>query len=133
MDALDQALELELCRRNPAYFIHHYGQLYDSAAKQWIPFHLWPFQSNALTNLAASQYNIWLKARQLGCSWLGIAYGLHGMLFNPIWHGLYFSLRSTEAEDLISPNKQRGMYQRLPEWMIHATNAHTTIDNVAYW
>jgi len=133
MDALDQALELELCRRNPAYFIHHYCQLYDSAAKQWIPFHLWPFQEKALAELNSNQYNIWLKSRQIGCSWLGVADGLHGMIFKAIFHGLYFSLRSTEAEDLISPNKQRGMYQRLPDWMIAATNAHTTIDNVAYW
>lgn len=132
-DALTMALDLELCKRSPVYFIDHFCQLYDGVSKDWIPFRLWHFQKEAITSLHNDQYHIWLKARQVGASWMGIAYGLWLMLFRPIAPGLYFSLRSTEAEDLISFNKMRGIYDHLPSWLIDHTRTQTTIDNVTYW
>jgi hypothetical protein len=133
LDAFEQALAIELCRRDAAYFLSHFGHIYDSDQKRWIPFELWPFQRRAIQRLNYHQYSIWLKTRQIGCTWKGIGYGLWQMLFHPISHGLYFSLRSTEAEILISPERMRGMYQRLPDWLLTACQADTAIDNVAHW
>ena len=56
-----------------------------------------------------------LKARQLGISWLSLAYALWLMLFRAPSTVLLFSLREAEAKELLW--RLRGMYDRLPPWM----------------
>ena len=36
--------EVWKCRREPAYFLDTYGQIYDATLGAWLPFHLWPAQ-----------------------------------------------------------------------------------------
>lgn len=64
--------------------------------------------------------NLWiviLKARQLGLTWLCLAIGLWLALFHPISIILIFSRRDDEAKYLISDERLKGMYKRLPSWM----------------
>ena len=56
-----------------------------------------------------------LKARQLGLTWLCIAYALWLMIFRPGSTILLFSRRDDEAKELLS--RLVGMLIRLPAWM----------------
>ena len=109
--------ELARCYHHPDYFIQNYTQIYDSVVKDWIGFELWPFQLDALDTLHNNQKVIMLKARQLGLTWLVLAYILWASLFRPIANNLLFSLRETDAKELLGNNRLRGMYKRLPSWM----------------
>lgn len=117
LSQLDRSIEWHLCAKSPAYFVRNYCYIYDPGAKDWIPFDLWPFQEETLHTIHSNQLIVILKARQLGLTWLMLAYGLWLMLFHPISHILLFSLREIEAIDLASDNRLRGMYRRLPAWM----------------
>lgn len=116
---VDQTLlnEVERCATSPDYFIEHYCKILDSVSKSWIPFELWPAQREALHTIHDNQLIVILKARQVGLTWLALAYGLWHMLFEPIGTFLIFSRRETEAVYLLSNERIRGMYKRLPEWI----------------
>ena len=58
-----------------------------------------------------------LKARQLGLTWLVLAYFLWLMIFHPWTTVMVFSLRDTEAKMLIGDEKWKGMYERLPAFL----------------
>lgn len=109
--------ELVMCALSPQYFIERYCQIYDSVAQNWIPFSLWDAQQEALRALHGNKLTVALKPRQVGFTWLGLAYDLWGMLFRPIWVGLIFSRRDDEAMYLLGEDRLRGMYKRLPSWM----------------
>src|SRR5690348_15151702 len=112
-----QAAERSKCASSYEYFIENYVQIYDATRKEWIEFHLWPEQRDALMTIHNSQLVVILKARQLGLTWLVLAYVLWLMLFNPVVTALLFSLRDDEAVYLLSDMRIRGMYERLPDWM----------------
>ena len=80
-----------------------------------MPFCLWPAQEDVLTRLATDRLFVVLKARQLGMSWLALAYALWLLIFEAPATVLLFSLREAEACELL--NRLAGMYQRLPKWM----------------
>ena len=101
------------CSRSPAYFLDHYGYVYDAPAAGWTRFRLWPAQVQALAQLAGHRLAVVLKARQLGMSWLTVGFGLWQMLFRPAATVLLFSQRDDEAVQLLS-FRLRGMYDRLP-------------------
>jgi len=105
-----------LCSTSPIYFTHNYVSIYEASSGSWIPFKLWPEQASTLTLLNNSQLTIILKARQLGCTWLCLAYALWMMLFRPAADVLLFSRRDDEAVHLLD-ERLKGMYRRLPEWM----------------
>jgi len=102
------------CRANPVYFIYHYCQILDPVAGEWIPFQLWQEQRDTVRALAENRLTIILKARQLGLTWLCLAYALWRMIFHPIAVVLLFSRRDTEAMHLLE--RLKGMYTRLPGW-----------------
>jgi hypothetical protein len=110
-------VEWRKCKRSVAYFIDTYCQVYDAEALGWIPFKLWPAQFKVLRFLQQFQLLIALKARQLGMTWLMLGYALWLMIFYPIATILIFSKRDDEAVYLLGPERLRGMYYRLPEWM----------------
>ncbi len=116
----DTIRELSRCSADPWYFIHHYCHV-DSATTptgggRWIPFHLWPAQIEMLDTIQTSTLIVALKARQLGFTWLIIAYVLWLMLFRRAATVLLFSKRDDEATDLLE-YRLKGMYRRLPVWM----------------
>jgi len=105
------------CSKSCSYFIHNYCQIYDATANMWIPFRLWPGQLLALHQIVNNRLLVILKARQLGLTWLVLCYILWLMLFKPIVTSLIFSRRETEAIYLLSGERMRGVYKRLPPWM----------------
>lgn len=88
-----------------------------------IPFHLWPAQQDALDCLQQQAQVIILKARQLGISWLCIAYALHLCLFHPNKLVMVFSKDQDSANEMI--RRAKGVYQRLRH-----KSQDMTIDNV---
>jgi hypothetical protein len=98
---------------SPAFFLGRYGTLYDSQARGWVRFRLWPAQVWALEQLASHRLAVVLKARQLGMSWLAVGFGLWQMIFRPAATVLLFSQRDDEAVHLLT-FRLRGMYDRLP-------------------
>ena len=115
------------CSRSPAYFLDHYGYVYDAPAAGWTRFRLWPAQVQALAQLAGHRLAVVLKARQLGMSWLTVGFGLWQMLFRPAATVLLFSQRDDEAVQLLN-FRLRGMYDRLPPFFraraVVRDNAH---------
>ncbi len=126
----EERRELMLCAGDPQYFVEVYCQIYDPQAQDWIRFELWQAQLDALNVLHDNQLTIALKARQLGMTWLALAYGLWLMLFRPIATILIFSKRDDEAMYLLGEERLRGMYMRLPKWM---QAAEVTTDNASLW
>ncbi len=113
----EQLLELEKCALSFAYFVHTYCQIYDAEAGNWIPFKLWKEQYDVAKLAMLHKLLIALKARQIGMTWLFLAFGLWLMLFHPIATILIFSKRDDEAVYLLGEERLRGMYARLPAWM----------------
>jgi hypothetical protein len=103
------------CSKSFAYFVDTYILIYDAVKTDWIPFRLWPDQKNAAMAIAAHALTIILKARQLGMTWLCLAYLLWLMIFRASATVLVFSRRETEAAYLMW--RLREMYKRIPEWM----------------
>jgi hypothetical protein len=109
--------EVVKCWASAAYFIDRYVSIYDAAGGSWIPFRLWPAQLAALISLERSKRLIALKARQVGLTWLALSYALWRMLFRPAATVLLFSRRQEEAVYLLSDERLRGTYARLPHWL----------------
>lgn len=116
----DPKVEWLACRTDFAYFVDHYCQIYDATKGEWIPFELWPDQVMVADELVTNRLVVILKARQLGQTWLVLCYILWLMIFHPIVTILLFSRRETEAIYLLD-KRLKGIYQRLPEWMMVRT------------
>jgi hypothetical protein len=110
--------ESQKCADDFVYFVLNYVQIYDATEKRWIPFNLWTEQQDVAEILTVDRLVVILKARQLGMTWLVLAYALWLMLFHPAATVLLFSLRDTEAVYLLSTDRLKGMYKRLPAWLM---------------
>lgn len=111
-----QANEWLKCGESVAYFIDTYCKIYDATRKDWIPFELWREQYDTLKAISENRLIVILKARQLGLTWLVLAYILWLMLFKPAATALIFSRRDTEAIYLVD-ERLKGMFKELPQWM----------------
>jgi hypothetical protein len=103
------------CLHSPAYFTANFIWIYNATERDWIPFTLWPAQLDVLDRMEQESKLVILKARQLGISWLSLAYALWLLVFMAPATILIFSLKEGEAIELLS--RLKGMYQRLPTWM----------------
>jgi hypothetical protein len=103
------------CAQAPAYFVCTYVQIETGTAAGWAPFALWPAQQEVLQRMVHERLLVILKARQLGMTWLALAYALWRMLLAAPATVLLFSLREVEAVELLG--RLRGMYSRLPVWL----------------
>lgn len=114
------------CAKSPLYFVHTYCQIYDATQGLWIPFTLWSEQARTLKTVHENLLTIILKARQLGLTWLVLAYALWIMIYKPAKTVLLFSRRDDEAIYLLE--RLKGIYKRLPEWsqvrQIRQSSAH---------
>ena len=108
--------ELIKCALDASYFINTYCQIYDATTGDWIPFHLWDAQESTLQEIVDNRLVIILKARQLGQTWLCLAYALWKMIFNPIQTVMLFSRREDEAIYMMRKRLKK-MQERLPDWM----------------
>lgn len=76
--------QIERCRSNIDYFIDNYGHIEDKDSTEnggIEPFSLWEKQREALHSIMEHRWNVILKARQLGFSWLVLHIAAHTLLF----------------------------------------------------
>lgn len=128
-DPQQQAAEWARCEATPVYFVAAYCSVFNATEEDWIPFDLWPAQGWALRRLGERRLSVVLKARQLGMTWLVLAWCLWQMLFKPAATIGIFSRTETDAIDLLT-NRLKGMYERLPAFL--RCRAVVT-DNAARW
>lgn len=91
----------ELARRNCKDFIEKFVKIEDRDAPELaVPFTLWPGQLMALDTFLNNRLNIVLKARQLGLTWLALAYALWRMIFQPGYSVIALSKREDDSKEL---------------------------------
>jgi len=110
-----QRIEWDKCARNPAYWINTYAWAKDERTGELFRLELWKAQAWLLTVLLAVPLLVILKARQLGISWLVVAYGTWLITFHPRRYVLLFSYRELEAMELL--DRARHIIRHLPKWM----------------
>ena len=94
--------ELEYCKNHILYFIEQYCKIEDKdAVGLMIPFTLWEGQKNAIQSFQDNRFNIVLKARQLGITWLVLADALHTLMFKEGSTVVALSRTETEAQELV--------------------------------
>lgn len=76
------------------------------------PFHLWPAQAALLATITTERLILLLKARQLGITWLVLAYALWLGVFRAQRLVLIFSVGQNEANEMM--RRIQAMYDRLP-------------------
>lgn len=125
---LRRQAEMEKCRRSFLYFTESYCwiETKEDGAGEWAPFRLWPAQRTVAVQMQADRHIVMLKARQIGLTWLCVAFALWLMIFHPISTILLFSVRDEEAKKLVK--RLRGMHQRLPEWMRQPVRVKGRVD-----
>lgn len=93
--------EIEYCRANVEYFIDTYGHIEDKDAEELIqPFSMWDEQRKALRSIMKHRWNVILKARQLGFSWLVLHIAAHTLL-SPGKTVIGLSRTEEEAKELV--------------------------------
>jgi hypothetical protein len=106
--------EYKKCLQDPVHFMKKYCQI-QHPQKGKIPFHLYPFQEEALLDLRDNDYNIILKSRQLGISTLSAGYSLWLMTFFGDKNILVIATKQEVAKNLVL--KVKVMYENLPSWL----------------
>ena len=106
--------EYKKCLLDPVHFMKKYCQI-QHPQKGKIPFHLYPFQEDALRDLRDFDYNVILKSRQLGISTLSAGYALWLMTFFGDKNILVIATKQEVAKNLVL--KVKVMYENLPSWL----------------
>ena len=71
-------------REDQSFFIEKFVKIEDKDAPDpMVLFKLWPKQKEAIESFEKYKLSIVLKARQLGLSWLALAFAVHGLVFQP--------------------------------------------------
>jgi hypothetical protein len=108
------AEEYRRCASDPIYFMKKYCVI-QHPTRGKIPFRLYQFQEDCLTDFKDNRFNIILKSRQLGLSTLSAGYILWKMLFNQDFNALVIATKVTVAKNLVE--KVRVMHDLLPVWL----------------
>ncbi|HHX27683.1 MAG TPA: hypothetical protein GX716_01595 [Firmicutes bacterium] len=101
------------------YFVENYVHIEDrsSGKPQWVLFKLWPCQLRVWATLLVERFILILKARQLGLTWLLVAFALWRMMAIPGFRVLGLSKKYDFAKvNLLE--RLVNMLKRLPRWMI---------------
>ena len=102
------------CANDPVYFLKKYCVV-QHPIKGKIPFNLYPFQEDTISDFVTSRFNIILKARQLGISTLTAGYSLWLMTFHQDKNILVIATKQEVAKNLVT--KVRVMHANLPSWL----------------
>mgnify|MGYP006411153953 FL=1 len=102
------------CAQDPVYFLKKYAVIQHPIQGK-IPFALYEFQENTLYDFEKHNYNVILKARQLGISTLTAGYALWMMTFQSDKNILVIATKQDTAKNLVT--KIRVMHANLPSWV----------------
>jgi hypothetical protein len=102
------------CAQDPAYFLKKYAVIQHPIQGK-IPFSLYEFQEKMVSDFNNHNYNVILKARQLGISTLTAGYALWMMTFQSDKNILVIATKQDTAKNLVT--KIRVMHANLPNWV----------------
>ena len=102
------------CAQDPAYFLKKYAVIQHPIEGK-IPFSLYDFQEKMIYDFDKHNYNVILKARQLGISTLTAGYALWMMTFQSDKNILVIATKQDTAKNLVT--KIRVMHANLPNWV----------------
>ena len=102
------------CAGDPVYFLKKYCMIQHPIEGK-IPFHLYPFQENTISQFVTNRFSVILKARQLGISTLTAGYSLWMMTFHQDKNILVIATKQEVAKNLVT--KVRVMHANLPSWL----------------
>ena len=115
LENLRQQVEKERCRRDIAYYVRNYVKIENvDSAEIAVPFDLWPAQLEVLKKLSLKRLIQILKARQLGLTWLALAYISHKLLYNPGFLTIALSKNEDDAKELV--RRIDFILKYLPQW-----------------
>ena len=106
--------EFKKCAEDPAHFLRRYCYI-QHPQKGKIKFDLYDYQEKTLKEFVTSDYNVLLKARQLGISTLTAGYALWMMTFFDDKNILVIATKQDVAKNLVT--KVRVMHASLPAWL----------------
>lgn len=107
-------LRRERAAKNPLLFIWNYVRILDPD-HGIIPFELWREQAECVRDFEQSRWVIILKARQLGITWLVLAYAVWKVLFRPGYTIVVVSKEEEAVKELM--RRVRFILENLPRWM----------------
>ena len=110
----EESKEWIRCAANPAYFINNYCYIQDPV-KGRVPFKLYPFQRVTLKLFLLNLFNLVLKPRQMGLSWLVAAFALWFTMFRTNKNVVIISMKEDVAVRFL--DKIKYMYNHLPPWL----------------
>ena len=102
------------CAQDPVYFLKKYAVIQHPIQGK-IPFSLYDFQEKMVRDFNEHNYNVILKARQLGISTLTAGYALWMMTFQSDKNILVIATKQDTAKNLVT--KIRVMHANLPSWV----------------
>lgn len=107
----EEMKEFMRCVVDEKYFLDTYAFMLDPVQGK-IRFHLFEYQEDALDDFRDYRFNVILKPRQMGISWLVAGKALHVVLFNFGKKVLMISKKEKDAVKLL--NKSKYIYENLP-------------------
>ena len=102
------------CALDPVYFMREYCYIQHPVQGK-MKFDLYQFQERTLRDFKDHDYNIILKARQLGISTLTAGYSLWLMNFHADKNILVIATKQEVAKNLVT--KVRVMHKMMPDWL----------------
>jgi hypothetical protein len=112
-----EEVQKEKARRSCEYFIDKFVHIFDRDVPGTVrKLEMWPKQRDVIRAFQKHRLIIILKARQLGLTWLALAYALWKMIFNPGYTVVGLSRGDTEAMELV--DRMGFMLKYLPRWLI---------------
>lgn len=103
-------------RNDCAGFIKNFVRIKDEDTGQAAPFSLWPEQQRALKEIQEHRLTVVLKARQIGLTWLALAYAVWCMLSRSGFSVSAISRTEVEAKKLVE--RLSLILRYLPSWML---------------
>lgn len=114
-------IQKEKCRRSCEYFIDMFVHIFDRDVPGIVQkLYMWPKQRDVIKAFQKYRLIIILKARQLGLTWMALAFALWKLLFNPGYTVIGLSRGDKEAMELVE--RMGFMLRYLPRWLIQSTD-----------
>lgn len=121
-----QKLELEMCRRDPVHFINNWGFTFDPRNNpKHFPFILYPYQVESIKwfeeRYKKKENGLVEKSRDLGVSYLAVAWAVHHFIFDKGFTVLFGSRKESLVDNFTIDSlfgKIRYFLYRLPKFFL---------------
>jgi hypothetical protein len=132
--AVESAIEYKIKRimESVFYFIEKYVYIEDKTSPDGIcKLCLWPKQQEAMHAINEKQFLIFLKARQLGLTWLVLVWVLWMMLRTKAFLAIAISKRD-DPDAIELSNRIQLMLRHLPKWLIREQRGNQNWNGLTY-